>query len=150
MQTMNNMRRHEVETFSILLVLCEGNSPFSGVFPSQRSSHAERWCLLWSTPEKRLDKQWSWSWFEPPWRTATKQSTQSTNIFIGMTWLLFNDDVCEKYQQLVWIMSYALDSGWPRGSSLLLWILPVFVTSVIAVIITPEDIARSSYERCQH
>ena len=54
MQTMNDMRRHEVETFSILLAFCEGNSPFNGVFPSQRSIHADRWYFLWSTPEKKM------------------------------------------------------------------------------------------------
>ena len=29
------MRRHQVETFSVLLAICEGNPPVSGGFPSQ-------------------------------------------------------------------------------------------------------------------
>ena len=32
----NSPRRHQIETFSALLVLCEGNSPVTGEFPSQR------------------------------------------------------------------------------------------------------------------
>ena len=56
--------RHQMETFSALLVLCVGNSPVTGEFPSQRP-------VTWSfdvffdlRPNKRLSKQaWGW-WFE--------------------------------------------------------------------------------------
>ena len=92
---------------------------------------------VWKMVEK---KQWGCRWFETLRRTTTKHSTKSNTIFIRMTWLLFNDDVCAKYQQLVWIMRYALGSGSRPDPSLLLWIFPAFVTPVIGVIITYEDI----------
>ena len=43
-------RRHQMETFSVLLALCAGNLPVTGEFPSQRASDAELWCFLWSAP----------------------------------------------------------------------------------------------------
>ena len=42
--------RHQVETFSALLVICAGNSPVPGEFPA-KASDAELWCFLWSAPE---------------------------------------------------------------------------------------------------
>ena len=41
--------RHQMETFSALLSLCAGNSPVNS---PQKASDAERWCVLWSAPEK--------------------------------------------------------------------------------------------------
>ena len=38
--------RHHTGTLSSSLVLCEGNLPVTGDFPSQRSSNAEPWCFL--------------------------------------------------------------------------------------------------------
>ena len=64
----NTWWRHQMETFSVLLPFCAGNSPIPGEFPTQRP-------LTWSfdvffdlRPDKRLSKQpWCW-WFEtPPW-----------------------------------------------------------------------------------
>ena len=46
----NTWWRHQMETFSVLLVLCVGNSPVTSEFPSQKPSHAELWCFLWSAP----------------------------------------------------------------------------------------------------
>ena len=58
--------RHQMETFSALLVLCEGNSPVTGEFPSQRP-------VMWSFDvffdlrlNKRLSKQSRRWWFETP------------------------------------------------------------------------------------
>ena len=57
--------RHQMETFSALQVLCAGNSPVTGEFPSQRpvtrSFHVFFDLLL----NKRLSKQWWGWWFEP-------------------------------------------------------------------------------------
>ena len=57
---------HQMETFSMLLALCAGNSPVSGEFPSQRP-------VTWSFDvffDLRLNKSlsklsWGW-WFETP------------------------------------------------------------------------------------
>ena len=50
--------RHQMETFSALLTLCEGNPPVTGGFPSQRTvtrSDAE-WCFLWSAPQQTVEQ----------------------------------------------------------------------------------------------
>ena len=49
--------RHEMETFSALLVLCEGNSPVSGRFPSQRPVTRSFDVSFDVRPNKRLSKQ---------------------------------------------------------------------------------------------
>ena len=42
--------RHQMETLSVLLVICAGNSPVSGEIHSTKASDAEFWCYLWSAP----------------------------------------------------------------------------------------------------
>ena len=59
--------RHEMETFSAFLALCEGNPPVIGGFPTN-SSDAELWCFLWSAFEQTLCKQSRRRWFETPSR----------------------------------------------------------------------------------
>ena len=56
--------RHQMETFSALLVICAGNSPVTGEFPAQRpvTRNFDVFCDL--RLNKRLSKQsWDW-WFE--------------------------------------------------------------------------------------
>ena len=61
--------RHQMETFSALLALCEGNSPVTGEFPSQRPVVRSFDVFFDLCPNKRLSKQsWGW-WFETPWRS---------------------------------------------------------------------------------
>ena len=38
-------RRHDMQTLSALLGLCEGKQQYTGGFPSQRASDAELWCF---------------------------------------------------------------------------------------------------------
>ena len=40
-------QRHQMETFSALLALCEGNSLVTSEFPSQRASNAENVSIWW-------------------------------------------------------------------------------------------------------
>ena len=57
-----------METFSELLVLCAGNSPVTGEFPSQRSVSADVFFDLCLNKRLGLSKQsWDW-WFETPSR----------------------------------------------------------------------------------
>ena len=79
--------RHQMETFSVLLAICVGNSPVPGELtgprwiPRTKASAAELWCFVWSTPEWRLSKQsWGW-WFETPSRILWCHS----NAFITAT-----------------------------------------------------------------
>ena len=58
--------RHQMETFSALLVFCAGNSPVTGEFPSQRQVTRSFDVFLELHPNKRLSKEsWGW-WFETP------------------------------------------------------------------------------------
>ena len=49
--------RHQMETFSALLVLCARNSPVTGEFPAQRSSDTELRCFFDLRLNKRLSKK---------------------------------------------------------------------------------------------
>ena len=60
--------RHLMDTFSVLLALCVGNSPVTGEFPSQMPV---TWSFLWSGLIKGLSKQW---WFETPSRSLRRHS----------------------------------------------------------------------------
>ena len=56
--------RHQVEAFSALLVLCAGNSPVTGEFPTQRAVTRTFDVFFELRLNKQLNKQsWGW-WFE--------------------------------------------------------------------------------------
>ena len=56
--------RHQMETFSVLLAICAGNSPVPGEFPAQRSVTRSFDVFFDLRPNKRLSKQsWGW-WFD--------------------------------------------------------------------------------------
>ena len=60
--------RHQMETVSALLVICAGNSPVNGEFPTQRPVTRSFDVFFDLRLNKRLSKQsWSW-WFETPSR----------------------------------------------------------------------------------
>ena len=46
--------RHQMETFSALLALREGNPPVTGGIPLTNASDADLWCFLWSVPEQTV------------------------------------------------------------------------------------------------
>ena len=99
--------RHQMETFSALLALCEGNPLVTSGFPSQR-------LVTWSFDvffdlrlNKRLSKQsWGW-WFETPshplWRHSNDLSTLSLG-YIDATLNMCN--IC-LYNCPSWIRHYA-------------------------------------------
>ena len=61
--------RHQMETFSALLVLCAGISPVTGDFPAQRPVTRSFGVFFDLRLNKRLYKQsWGW-WFETQWRS---------------------------------------------------------------------------------
>ena len=62
--------RHQMETFSALLVLCAGNSSVTGEFPAQRPVTQSFGVFFDLRLNKRLGKQsWGW-WFEAPSRSV--------------------------------------------------------------------------------
>ena len=59
--------RHQMETFSALLALCEGNPPATGGFPSQRSVTRSFDVFFDESLNRQLNIQWNCRWFETPW-----------------------------------------------------------------------------------
>ena len=76
--------RHQMETFSALLALCEENSPVPGEFPAQRPVTRSFEVFFDLRLNKRLSKQWWGWWFEtlsrPFWRHRNDR-----NIYFYMT-----------------------------------------------------------------
>ena len=59
----NTWWRHHMETFSVLLAICVGNSWVNGEFPAQRPVTRSYDAFFALRPNKRLSKQcWGW-WF---------------------------------------------------------------------------------------
>ena len=74
--------RHQMETFSALLVLCAGNSPVTGEFPSQRPVTRSFDVFFDLRLNKQLSKQSRCRWFETPSRPLLRHC----NV-IGLLWL---------------------------------------------------------------
>ena len=105
--------RHQMETFSALLVLCAGNSPVTGEFPSQRPVTRSFEVFFDLRLNKRLSKQsWGW-WFETPscllWRHCNDYSslrhTAATNGTVGIIIRVFQDYFHFQYCSYIWNMS---------------------------------------------
>ena len=83
--------RHQIETFSALLVLCAGNSPITGEFPSQRPVTRSFDVFFDLHLNKRLSKQSRGWWYGtqscPLWRQCNEPSTLSvitvSDVFFG-------------------------------------------------------------------
>ena len=70
----STLKRHDMETFSTLLALCEGKPVFNGVSPHKRPMTRSIDVSFEVRLYKRLScKQWSCWWYETPWgsRDAT-------------------------------------------------------------------------------
>ena len=111
-----------METFSALLVLCEGNPPVTGGFPSQRP-------LTWSFDvyfdlrlNKRLSKQSRRRWFETSLRSLWRHCNESATSITGLElprmtrmrpgsaiciWMDFWDDFELDQQNMIFIIADA-------------------------------------------
>ena len=79
--------RHQMETFSALLALCEGNSPVTGEFPTQRPVTRSFDVFFDLRLNKRLSKQ-SWGWrFETPSRSLWRNCNDYCQLDIESVWL---------------------------------------------------------------
>ena len=79
--------RHQLETFSVLLAICAGNSAVTGEFPTQRPVTRSFDVFFDLRLNKRLNKQcWGW-WFETPsrplWRHCNACILQSERTTMG-------------------------------------------------------------------
>ena len=81
--------RHQMETLSALLALCEGNSPVTNEIPSQRPV-ARRFDVFSDLRlNKRLSKQtWGW-WFETPSRSLWRHCNELQSCIASQ------DDSCK-------------------------------------------------------
>ena len=71
--------RHQMETFSALLVICTRNSPVPGEFPANRPVTQSFDVFFDLRPNKRLIKQsWGW-WFETPSSSLWRHRNENRN-----------------------------------------------------------------------
>ena len=78
-----------MEIFSALLALCAGNSPITGVFPSQRPVTRSSDVFFDLRLNKRLSKHsWVW-WFEKPSRSVWRHrnGSQKNTLTKPPTWM---------------------------------------------------------------
>ena len=78
--------RHQMEIFSALLAICEGNSPVTGEFPKLRPVTRSFDVYFDLRPNERLSKQWWGWWFETPSRSLWRHRNASQKFFSG-EWL---------------------------------------------------------------
>ena len=83
--------RHRMETFSVLLAFCAGNSPVAGKVPSHRPVARSFEVFFNLRLNKRLSKQrWGW-WFETPsrslWRHRNDIKTDFAQYVTAILWL---------------------------------------------------------------
>ena len=78
--------RHQMETFSSLRALCEGNSPVTDESPSQRAVNRSFDVSFYLCLNKRLSKQSRRRWFERPsrqlWRPCNEQLNSGASEMI--------------------------------------------------------------------
>ena len=85
-----------METFSVLLAICAGNSPVPGEFPAQRPVTRSFDVFFDLRLNKRLSKQWSGWWFEtlscPLWRQCNTIVIYGSLRCIRMPWCMYCRD----------------------------------------------------------
>ena len=92
-QTMkqSSWRRHQMQTFSVLLAFCAGNSPVTGEFPTQRPVTRSFDIFFDLHLNQQLGKQWRLRWFETisrsVWRLCDANLSRS---FIAHSTLYLN------------------------------------------------------------
>ena len=77
--------RHQMETFSTLLILCTGNSPVTGDFPAQKTVMRNFDIFFDLHMNQRLSKQSSRGWFETPSRSLWRHCDGKIVVFIIVT-----------------------------------------------------------------
>ena len=82
-------KSHQMETFSAVLALFEGNPPIIGEFPSQRSVTRSLDVFFDVRLRKRLSKQSICWWFETPWSSLWRHHNEdkSCSEVLSLTWL---------------------------------------------------------------
>ena len=95
--------RHQMETFSVLLAICAGNSPVTGEFPAQRPVTRSFDIFFDLRLNKRLSKKsWGW-WLEtlscPLWRHCNGDRAlepgllRNCHVKIHVSWQRFQREI---------------------------------------------------------
>ena len=92
--------RHQMDTFSMLLALCAGNSLVTGEFPSQRPVTRSSGVFLDLRLNKRLSKQSRGWWFEMPSRSLGRRCNE-WNIIFGNLPCVLEHCHCTDYPMLL-------------------------------------------------
>ena len=88
--------RHQMETFSVLLALCVGNSPVTGEFPTQKPVTRSFDVFFHLRLNKQLSKQ-SWGWFETPSRSLWRHCND--HEWIQSIWIQStHTHICVRHQ----------------------------------------------------
>ena len=92
--------RHQMETFSALLVICAGNSPVPGEFPTQRPVTRSFGVFFYLRLNEGLRKQSGGWWFEtlsgPLWRHWNDDENKPGSLFTKWTDVLTQDLVMSR------------------------------------------------------
>ena len=101
--------RHQMETFSVLLVLCVGNPPVPGEFPAQRPVMRSFDVFFGLRPNKWLSKQLCGWWFEMQLRSLWRHCNAHWH-HIAWTWwyamghlLQFHCPICILLLQILFL-----------------------------------------------
>ena len=94
----SSWRRNQMETFSALLALCEGNPPVTGGLPSQRPVMRSFDVFFDLRLNKRLNKKSRRRWFEKPWRSlwhhCNVMISTSFAIYVLSVSNMWDDRIC--------------------------------------------------------
>ena len=100
---------HQIETYSVLLVLCAGNSPVTGEFPAQRPVTRSFDVFFDLHLNKRLSKQsWGW-WFVMPsrslWSLCNDWLLSIWHVLFFMQCLHYHSDSKADHVVILYIIS---------------------------------------------
>ena len=115
--------RHQMETFSALLVICAGNSPVTNEFPAQRKVTRSFDVFFDLRLNNWLSKQWWGWWFETPFRPLWRHCNVDWR-----SWHYLWDECLIGSKRMVWGIVYFNRSAQCIKSSLfvlcsaLLWL----------------------------
>ena len=114
---------HQMETISLLLALCVGNTSVTGEFPSQKTMTRSFDVFFLSGLNNQSSKQWRHRWFETPWRSlwchcndvlyythraVFQEMGPSTNMRCSVWYNVW----CMTRYDIIWIYRYIITRSW--------------------------------------
>ena len=115
--------RHQMETFSLLLAICAGNSPVPGEFPTQRPVTRSFDVYFDLRPNKRLSKQSSGWWFEtlspPLWRHRNGYGAGVIYLSGSVLWMV---EGVKSHQLIIHLLTIVMATCLIKCLRLITWI----------------------------